>query len=97
MRGRYFIITSQDDPDTTFQHGDDGSGHKRPLENIGQIIRRLDKLVEFSAYYDSERRVVSRIRTDRTDEFKRKFNVIPQGLEEETLNIEKIMEEWGIE
>lgn len=35
FRGRWIIITAQDDPDTTFQHQADSLGNRRSHENIG--------------------------------------------------------------
>lgn len=91
MRGTHFFVTSQDDPDTTFQHGDDGTGNKKPLENIGQIIRRIHRLVEFTAFEDRERGRIDTIRTDRTEEYKRRFNVLDDKAEREDVREEELI------
>lgn len=52
LRATWIIITSQDDPDITFQHGNPTTGDKSPLENIGQVIRRITKLFHWSGRCD---------------------------------------------
>lgn len=66
LRAKYIIITSQDDPDTTFQHGIPNSTDRTSLENIGQVIRRITKLFSWTGHVDENTGEYKALYTDVT-------------------------------
>lgn len=94
FRGRWIIITAQDDPDTTFQHQADLQGNKRSHENIGQLIRRLQRIIEFSGYFDPETNQYTTIRTDVTEQYRARFNVLHQNATRDAINTTELINEY---
>lgn len=73
FRGTWIFITSQDDPDVTFQHGADSTGNRAPLENIGQLIRRITKLVHWGGFSDPGSNTFIPTVRDVTEQYRRKY------------------------
>lgn len=94
FRGTWIIITAQDDPDTTFRHAEDNEGNRRQHENMGQLIRRLKRIIRFSGRYDSKLNSYTTVRTDETEQYRRQFNVLHQDANREELDTVQLCSEY---
>lgn len=97
LRATWIFITSQDDPDVTFQHGGRDPGMRMPLENIGQVIRRLDRIVEWSGFADPVTGEYHSSTRDVTDEFRNRFCKVGIFNQRQPLNVHALAETLGID
>lgn len=61
---------------------------------MGQLIRRLKRIIRFSGRYDSELNSYTTVRTDETEQYRREFNVLHQDANREELNTEQMFTEY---